>query len=110
MWQIKLSANQGGGVLRRLTFQRSCRSGGRAVAHTTCFARGMRSTAFPWAVVVLSAIWSGVHPVEVRVGGAAASPSQLKAFAAQVPAELYAALGEGGAAACTPQSDPFCGE
>lgn len=27
----------------------------------------MRSTAFPWAVVVLSAIWSGVHPVEVPV-------------------------------------------
>ena len=34
---------------------------------STCFARGMRSTAFPWAVVVLSAIWSGVHPVEVAV-------------------------------------------
>jgi hypothetical protein len=63
-----------------------------AQLHSTCFACGMRSTAFPWAVVVLSAIWSGVHPVEVRVGGAAASPSQLKAFAAQVPAELYAAL------------------
>lgn len=46
----------------------------------------------------------------VRVGGAAPSPSQLKAFAAQVPAELYAALGEEGAAACNPQSDPFCGE
>ena len=35
--------------------------------HSTCFARGMRSTAFPWAVVLLSAIWSGVHPVEVTV-------------------------------------------
>lgn len=46
----------------------------------------------------------------VRVGGAAPSPSQLKAFAAQVPVELYAALGEEGAAACNPQSDPFCGE